>query len=376
MKILVANKKDWTHPESSGAEVNLRETLSRLSDRGHEVHLLCAAYPDAERETELEGVEIHRYGLVGRTNEIYILTAGQLYLNRLILSLEPDVIYTVHSMMTWIPIFQRDKHFHIVHHLNGKAILHKLDFPYNLLGYIAERFSLWMDRGRKLVSVSPATTANLIDHGISEEQITEIRNGVDTQNIEPGEEADDPTVLYFGRLEYNKGSDLLPEIHRRIQEDYSEEYTLEIAGTGRMEEEVKEFAERHENVRFHGYVSEEKKVQLFQRAWLTIHPSRREGWGLTVLEANAAGTPAVGFGSGGLKHAIKDGETGVLVPDEPYVESRIQEFGKEVYYLLEDEEARKELGRNARSFAESLGWEETASELEERLETVSGGHNT
>lgn len=375
MKILVANKKDWTHPESSGAEVNLRETLSRLSDRGHEVHLLCAAYPGSEMREELEGVKIHRYGLVGRTNELYILTAGQLYLNRLILSLEPDVIYTVHSMMTWIPLFKRDKHLHIIHHLNGKAILHKLDFPYNLPAYIAESLSLWFDRGRKLVSVSPATTQDLIDRGISEGQITEIQNGVDTKHIQPGEEADDPIVLYFGRIEYNKGSDLLPEIHRRIQEDYGEEYTLEIAGTGRMEEEVKEFAERHENVNFHGYVSEEKKIELLQRAWLTIHPSRREGWGLTVLEANAAGTPAVGFEKGGLEYSVQDGRTGVLVQSGPGIENQLGEFSREVSSLLLDDERRKDLGSEAREFAESLDWEETTSELEELLETVAKGHN-
>lgn len=371
MRILVANKKDWTHPEGSGAETNLRETLPRLADRGHEVHLLAAHHPGAERHEELEGVHVHRYGRSDRTNELYILSVGQLHLNRLIRDLDPDVVYTVNSLMTWLPFFDGG-HLTAIHHLSGTAVFRKLDVPYNILGYLAERLSVVLARRRYIMTVSPATTDDLVARGVPDGRITEIRNGVDTDRYRPGSEADEPTVLYLGRLEYNKGVDDLPRIHEEIRR-HDDGYRLEIAGAGRREREVRRFARRHDDVRFHGYVDEETKAGLLQRAWVTIVPSRREGWGLTVSESNAAGTPAVGFDTGGLRSAIRDGETGVLVPTELDRAAAIDSFGRAVADLLADTDRRREMGEAARSFAESLDWERTTDRLETLLHEVADG---
>ena len=67
-------------------------------------------------------------------------------------------------------------------------------------------------------------------------------------------------------------------------------------------------------VRLPGRVSEQAKSDLLSRAWLTVAPSLAEGWGLTVLEANAVGTPAVAFDVPGLRDSVRDKVTGWLVP--------------------------------------------------------------
>ena len=63
-----------------------------------------------------------------------------------------------------------------------------------------------------------------------------------------------------------------------------------------------------------GRVPEQAKADLLSSAWLTVAPSLAEGWGLTVLEANTLGTPAVAYDVPGLRDSVRDGRTGWLVP--------------------------------------------------------------
>lgn len=370
MKVLVANKMDWEHPRSGGAEVNLRETLTRLTDRGHEVHLITSIYPGAPPNETVDGVKIHRYGLASRTNEIFILTVGQIFFNYWIKKLEPDVVYTVSSLMTWIPLFRRDKHLVSIHHLNNESNFGQFNFPLNILSYIAEKISVLLSLNKQIMTVSPATSEDLVKQGIDRKNITEILNGINYRDYETGKNSETPTVLYLGRLEYNKGADLLPDIYRDIEE-MNENIKLEIAGRGRKEEKIEELAENREQVKFHGYVSEDKKHRLLQKAWTVITPSRKEGWGLTVAEANASGTPVVGFNNGGLKYSIKDGKTGVLVNSNPGPSSHIEEFADAIVNLIQNDSKRKNLEENTRKFAKKRNWEDTVDELEELLKTVS-----
>lgn len=352
---------DWTHPEAGGVEVNLRETLSRLSDRGHEVHLLTSRYPDSDSQEKLEGVNIHRYGLEGRTNEITVLTAGQLYLSYLSWKLNPDVIYTFHSILGWFPISRKPK-VTAIHHIYEGSVFEQYSFPFNLAGYIAESLSLFFSRNRNTVSVSPSTTRKLVDRGFSREKVVEIVNGVDKESYTPGEESEVPKVLYLGRLEHNKGADILPEIYGRLEERL-EDFTFEIAGSGSMEDEAEELARGNEDVVFHGYVDEGLKRQLLKESWVVISPSRFEGWGMVVSEANASGTPVVGFDTDGLKDSIKDGETGYLV--DPEEEESLENFSERVVDLVDDDDLREEMSKKGREVAESRDWEDAVDVLED-----------
>lgn len=371
MRILAANKMDWTHPAAGGVETNLRETLSRLAARGHDVHLLSALHPGAARTATLDGVTVHRTGFQGRTNELAVLTCGQLRFNRLIRTLDPDVLYTVNSLMGWVPLTMRDRHLVAVHHVTGRALLHQYRFPLNLAGLLAERLGLRLARTGPVVTVSPATTRDLVARGFDADRITEIRNGVDTDTYRPGPESDEPTVLYLGRLEHSKGADRLPAIHAAVTDRFGP-HRFHIAGTGHASADMAAFADAHDAVTFHGHVPTDRKVELMQQAWLTVVPSRREGWGLTVAEANACGTPAVATDAGGLRHVVQDGTTGRLVPGEFSADA----FGRAVAGLLRDDARRTGLAANARSHAEGMDWDDAADALESLLAVVADGRTT
>lgn len=361
----------WNHPDAGGVEVNLRETLTRLSERGHNVHFLTSYFPGAEREEQVEGVKIYRTGLRTRSNEMYALTLGQIRLSLLERRIDPDVVYTVNSIAGWALPFSSTPHVTAFHHLYGKAIFRQMKFPLNLIGWIAERTGLMLASNREVVSVSPSTTADLMDEGIDKDRITEIENAVDTEKYcrDAGKDEEQLSMLYLGRFEYNKGIDLLPKIYRKVSEKVG--VRLDIAGFGSMDEVPKEMASEFEDVVFHGYVDEDTKKELLSKASVLVTPSRIEGWGMNVSEANASSTPAVGADTGGLKDSIIDGETGFLADKDDLVAN----MSEKTVRLLEDDELREELGENAREFAESRDWGENVDRLERLFDRVTDGRH-
>jgi glycosyltransferase involved in cell wall biosynthesis len=110
---------------------------------------------------------------------------------------------------------------------------------------------------------------------------------------------------------------------------------------------------------YHGFISEERKIEILQNAWVFIAPSRIEGWGIAVLEANACGTPAVGSDVNGLRDSIRDGETGLLADG-----ADADKFARHVNALLADDERRAVLRQNARDWAEQHSWDRAVDQLE------------
>jgi glycosyltransferase involved in cell wall biosynthesis len=119
-------------------------------------------------------------------------------------------------------------------------------------------------------------------------------------------------------------------------------------------------------VEFTGFVSEEKKVELLQTMWFKVTTSSKEGWGLTVLEANACGTPVLASNVPGLRDAVKNGETGLLYPY-----GNVEELGKSIVSLTRDQALRERLTNGALAWAAKFRWdtaaEQTLALLQERI---------
>jgi glycosyltransferase involved in cell wall biosynthesis len=102
-----------------------------------------------------------------------------------------------------------------------------------------------------------------------------------------------------------------------------------------------------------GSVSDADVVALYRRAWLVASSSAREGWGMTVTEAAACGTPAVVTRIAGHTDAVIDNESGLLADDEADLATKID-------LLLSDDVLRKQLGEGAIARAAALTWDATA----------------
>jgi glycosyltransferase involved in cell wall biosynthesis len=107
-------------------------------------------------------------------------------------------------------------------------------------------------------------------------------------------------------------------------------------------------------VEFRRSVSRPDLIDAYREAWVVTSASIAEGWGMTVTEAAACGTPAVASRVGGHTDAVLDGVTGLLA-DSP------QELADHLYRVLVDPDLRNRLGDAARARASAMTWSATAS---------------
>jgi glycosyltransferase involved in cell wall biosynthesis len=146
---------------------------------------------------------------------------------------------------------------------------------------------------------------------------------------------------------------------------------LDIAGNGDyridLERLVRELG-LDGSVRFHGFVAEQEKLRLLRSTWANIFPSPKEGWGITVVEAAACGTPSIASDSPGLRDSVRDGRTGYLVPH-----GDVEALATRMLELAESPEQVATLGRQARAHAETLSWDAAADATERHLADIIAG---
>ncbi|MFZ1161517.1 glycosyltransferase, partial [Mycobacterium sp.] len=145
---------------------------------------------------------------------------------------------------------------------------------------------------------------------------------------------------------------------------------LEIVGGGWWSERLTDHAARlgiSDAVTFHGHIDDVAKHHVIQQAWVHVLPSRKEGWGLAVIEAAQHAVPTIGYrSSGGLADSIIDGVTGVLVDGHDDLVDRLQQ-------LLTDPVLRDQLGAKAQARSAEFSWRQSAEAMRSVLESVVAG---
>ena len=358
LHILILTDRDWTHPQAGGTGTNLLFQVRHWLDWGHRVSVISCGYPGAKAVERDGALTLHRVG--GRSTvwprTIVSQARG--------LVPDPDVVLEVINGVTFLtPLWLKTPRLAMVHHIHrGRHYteeLGRLGTPVAMMLETAPLRLLY--RREPFVVVSEATRQELAAHGVPQESIAINYNGVDGNGYEPGVRDARPNIVYLGRLKRYKHVEQLLRIAEAVPD-----LVVEIAGEGDAHEAIEvEIAERGlaERVRLHGFVSEPRKVELFQRAWVHVTASVKEGWSLTVMEAAACGTPSIALAAGGLRESIVDGETGLLATDH-------DDLVAQTTRLVEDERLRERLGAGALARAQEFSWERTAERMLTLLEGV------
>lgn len=359
MKILIVNWQDIKNPLAGGAEVHLHEVFSRIARAGHEVTLFCSSFPGAPPEEALEGIHIIRRG--GR----YLFNFRFLfeYLSRFRKQQFDIVVDDMNKIPFFTPLFVRKPIYGVTHHLFGRSIFLETNFILASYVYWMERWAVALYKRRKIPFIvgSPSTERELRNAGFRSEDVTLINYGVDhvTHQFEGAVKCPSPLIGYFGRLKKYKSVDhllhALPDVLKHVPN-----LKVLIVGEGddrlRLEQKTKELG-LDGPVEFTGFVSVEKKIELLQQMWLKVTTSSKEGWGLTVIEANACGTTVLASNVEGLRDAVQDSETGLL-----YTYGDVDDLAKKMVQILTDEELRKRLTKNAIEWAKRFDWGRAAAE--------------
>ncbi|HEX5467796.1 MAG TPA: glycosyltransferase family 4 protein [Gaiellaceae bacterium] len=210
-----------------------------------------------------------------------------------------------------------------------------------------------LGRGQRLARrlTSPAVTRHVgvgertsreveILLGLARGSVTTIHNGVPDESLDPPERpVPGPIVGSMGRLEPQKGFD----VFLRALEDVPAVAAV-LVGDGSRRRELNELSSRTgvaDRVLWIDW-SDERRSYL---PWFDVYvlPSRFEGFPLALLEALLAERAVVAADVGSVREAVRDGETGLLVPpDDPAA------LAKAIARLLEDEDLRRRLGASGR----------------------------
>ncbi|WP_371529359.1 glycosyltransferase family 4 protein [Streptomyces sp. NBC_01283] len=343
-RIVFLARRDLANPAAGGSELLVDRLADGLSRLGHQVTLLCGG-PAAFRDYRVvsAGGDLGHYL---RSRSAFTRQVG-----------DCDLLVEVCNGMPYLaPLWHRGPTLCLVNHVHtdlwGMRFQGALA-PAARLGRRLEHWSLsGAQRGNLLVAVSPSTATALRAIGVERERIRIVHNGVE----EPGPlhpRSDEPMFLAMGRLVEYKRIDLLLRLWERVRPVTGGR--LVIVGDGPERARLEQLA--GPGVEFRGHVTEAEKHRLLCEAWMLLHPSAVEGWGLVITEAATRSTPAIGFDVPGVRDSIEDGVTGLLARGE-------SSFAAAWCTLALSTERRETFGKAAGERATSYRWANSVREFQ------------
>jgi glycosyltransferase involved in cell wall biosynthesis len=346
VRILILNRRDIANPAGGGAETYTHEIAKGLVNKYNcEVTVFSSSFIACKADEAIEGV---RY--VRRGNEVTVHLHGFWYafLNRSRFDRIIDEFNGVGFLTFFLP-----NSILLIHQLYREFWLKEFKVA-GLLPYLMEPLLLRRYRKKRTITVSDSTKKDL--EGVGFRDIRIVMNAIGYFPLEGSCVKEEPPALIFlGRLRSTKRPEYAIEVFRRAKEKIPN-LKLWMVGRGPDEEKLKEKAKGLDGVIFWGWADEELKISLLRRAFLLIVPSVREGFGINVIEAAAAGTPAIGFDVPGLRDSIGQGETGYLVGSVGEAAERIAE-------LLSDGERYAAMSAKCLEYSKEFRWEKRVAEF-------------
>jgi glycosyltransferase involved in cell wall biosynthesis len=364
----------------------LRESVNRIAARGHHVSVIAPSYAGS-KDHFIDGVEIRRFRYAPARWEK--LTHGEgapnklkknPFLKLLALTYLVSGAYAVWKTCWWERVDALHIHWPFPHGLMacGPAWLNRVKVVSSCHSAeiaLAEqsKFSTWLLanclRRSDAVTANSSHTAKLVYSisGITGEVIpygATVR--IDEQPASEGK-GQLPLLLFSGRLIQRKGVDFLIRAMPRILTQ--RKVRLVVTGDGHYRSQWEKLS--HElgvshAVEFAGFVSNEKLSQLFRACTVYVHPAiyddrgDTEGLGVVLIEALRNRKPVVASQVGGIVDVIKDGETGLLVPQKDP-----EALAEAVLRVLQDPALARRLGEQGYVYAtEFFDWDRITDRLE------------
>ena len=366
--VLVLNERDLDNPRAGGAEIHLFEIFGRLAAAGDRVTMLCAGFPGGAPEATIAGVRVRRLGGSRAGYYSQVVQACRAYIARE----RPDVLVEALNKMPFLsPLYTKIPLVAVVHHLFGTTAFQQVPAPVAAAVVGAEWLIPRLYRRATFVAISDSSRDDMVARGIDASSIRVVLCGVDHARYRPDPSVRDPRPLlvFVGRLERYKRLDVLLDAVAEVRRGGLDAHAV-IAGTGDALDAVRAQVRAlglEACVDVPGFVDEAEKVRLLQAAHVAVQPSEKEGWGLTVIEANACGTPCVATAVPGLRDSVRDGDTGLLVPVRD-----AKALAAALARVLRDDALRARLAAGALAWAARFRWEDAAADVGETLDAACG----
>lgn len=344
--------RDLDDPEAGGSEVHASTVAALWGQAGIEVTMrtsFAAGHPS----------------VVWRDGYRVIRKAGRyLVFPRAVLSElmgwhgERDALVEIWNGMPWFsPVWARGPRVAWLHHWHSS--MWHMTLPPRLArtgAFIEARIAPPLYRRTPVVTLSESSKQELVAHlGFKRSRVAVVPPGIDARFTPGGVRSATPYVVAVGRLVPVKRFHLLIDALVRAKERVPA-LRAAIVGDGyereALERRVRDAA-ADDWLELPGRLTDEALVDAYRQAWLVASASAHEGWGMTITEAAACGTPAVATRIAGHADAIVHDRTGVLVDDAGELAGAITD-------LLLDDARRDRLATGALDHAARFTWATTA----------------
>jgi glycosyltransferase involved in cell wall biosynthesis len=352
-RIHVLAWRDLDDPEAGGSELHAATIAARWAAAGIDVTMRssrAAGHPTfAQRDGYRVVRKAGRYVVFPRT-----AVSGALGRDG-----RPDGLVEVWNGMPFFsPVWARCPRIVFLHHVHAE--MWRMVLKPAILGRVGERVEFRVAprfyRGARVVTLSESSKGEIVELlGLPAANIAVVPPGVDPRFTPGGPRSPHPLVVAVGRLVPVKRFDRLIDALVSVRQRHPELQAV-IAGEGydrSLLEQQLHTAGADTWVHLPGRVSDEELVDLYRRAWVLASTSVREGWGMTVTEAAACGTPAVVSDIAGHRDAVADGQSGFLAGTGEELAARLD-------LVLSDATVRAKLSAGAVEQAARFTWDGTA----------------
>lgn len=353
INILVFNWRDPKNPDAGGAEQFTHQIMKRLVKRGHDVTQISARFDNGVPQEIIDGVRFIRVG-----NKYTVYGAAKRWYKRNDQEHFDVVIDEINTIPFNTPHFvnQGERIYALIHQLAREFWYYEMPFPISTIGnkFLEDR---WLRRYAEVptITVSDSTKSDLEALGFK--NISIVHEGYDFEPLKVlAKKEETPTMIYVGRFKKAKMPDHAMEAYRLAREKVPG-LRLWMVGEGYQRDKLEE--KKIDGVTFFGRLPLADKSDLVSKANLLLVPGVREGWGLVVTEANAMGTPALGYRIPGLKDSIKEGRTGWLCDPNPIA------LSESIVKIFADKEQMRQRSEAALEDARQYNWDRGAKEFEE-----------
>ena len=351
-RVAILAWRDLDDPEAGGSELHVSHIAALWAQAGIEVTMRTSYAPGHPQVGWREGYRVIRKA--GR----YMVFPRAAFSEMMGWHGASDALVEIWNGMPFFsPLWARRPRVVWLHHVHDT--MWKMTLPPRLarLGRLIEfQVAPHIYSSASIVTLSESSKQEIVDKlHLSAARITVVPPGI-AASFEPGGTRDpEPLVVAVGRLVPVKRFDLLidalavikpslPGLHAVIVGEGYERETLE-----RQIEELR----ASDWISLPGHIEDDELLDLYRRAWVLASASAHEGWGMTITEAAACGTPSVATRIAGHEDAIVDGKTGLLVDDVVGLAAGIQQ-------LITDDRLRSALSDSARAYAARFTWGTTA----------------
>jgi glycosyltransferase involved in cell wall biosynthesis len=344
--------RDLDDPEAGGSEVHASTVASLWGRAGIEVTMRTSHAPGRPQVAWRDGYRVIRKA--GR----YMVFPRAAFSEMMGWHGARDGLVEIWNGMPFFsPVWARGPRVIWLHHVHGSMWQMTLPPRLAAMGSTLEsRVAPPLYRGTPVITLSESSKRELVEKlHFRSNRVTVVSPGVDPRYSPAGPKSERPLVLAVGRLVPVKRFHLLIDACVDLKQRRPDLEAV-VVGEGYQRDElaaqIRE-AGAESWFRLRGHVDDDELLSLYRRAWVLCSTSAHEGWGMTITEAAACGTPAVATRIAGHADAIDDGRSGLLVDDRAELPGAIER-------VIADEALRRRLTQGALEHAAHFTWGATA----------------